>query len=163
MSAVPCVGPRVLIIGYGNPCRADDGLGPAFARLMKGKKLSGVSVAAPPALGVDEAAMLQGQDVVVFADADACCEGAYCFREILPLAENPFIHHLSPASVLAVARACLGLEPRAYVLGIRGYEFDVYSERLSERALRNLHAASGFLESAISDGGLARGVVLRVD
>ena len=36
--------PRALLIGYGNPGRGDDGLGPAFAQRIADKKLPGLSV-----------------------------------------------------------------------------------------------------------------------
>ena len=34
----------MLIIGYGNPGRRDDGLGPALAEIMEAKRLRGVAV-----------------------------------------------------------------------------------------------------------------------
>ena len=41
---------------------------------------------------------------------------------------------------------------RAYVLGIRGYEFNGYDERLSERAEKNLDEAFQFVAKLVQSG-----------
>ena len=53
--------------------------------------------------------------------------------------------HPEYAGLLAVAREVLGGGGPAFLLGIRGYEFEMFSERLSTGAGRNLAAAVAFL------------------
>jgi len=59
----------VLVIGYGNPGRRDDGLGPALAERLQELRLPGVDVDADYQLTVEDAAAAAEHDVVVFADA----------------------------------------------------------------------------------------------
>ena len=66
-------------------------------------------------------------------------------------------HHVSPGSLLALARDLFDSEPEAWLVGIRGYEFDEFGERLSEGARANLEAAAGFMRAAL-DGGSFREV-----
>ena len=60
---------KILLIGYGNPGRSDDGLGPALAAQIAALGLAGVTVDIDYQLTVDHAALIATQDVVVFADA----------------------------------------------------------------------------------------------
>ena len=68
---------NVLIIGYGNPGRLDDGLGPALAEIMEEKRLPGLTVDANYQLAVEDAAQVAQYDVVVFADAAIAGDGPY--------------------------------------------------------------------------------------
>ena len=52
--------PRILVIGYGNPGRLDDGLGPAVASAMEEFNLPGVSVDSNYQLTVEDAASAAG-------------------------------------------------------------------------------------------------------
>ncbi len=136
----------VLVIGYGNPGRLDDGLGPAVAGAVGELALPGVTVDADYQLTVEDAAAVAAHDVVVFADAAA--EGAepFFFRAIEPEAAGGFTtHSVEPAAVLAMAHDLFGARTRGYVLGVRGYAFNEFGEQLSGRARANLTAAVRFL------------------
>ncbi|MHC4675441.1 MAG: hydrogenase maturation protease, partial [Planctomycetota bacterium] len=63
---------KILIIGYGNPGRLDDGLGPALANAVDKMNLPGVTAEADYQLAVEDAAALAQHDIVIFADADTC-------------------------------------------------------------------------------------------
>ena len=45
-----------------------------------------------------------------------------------------------------------GAKTEGYILGIRGYEFHEFGERLSDRARDNLAAALAFIEPLLRDG-----------
>ena len=138
--------PRVLVFGYGNPGRLDDGLGPAFARRVERLALPAVTVESDYQLNVEAAAEAADFDVVVFADA--ALQGAEPFecRPVEGDAQGGFTSHsVQPAQVVHLARALFGACGRAYALGIRGYEFDGFGERLSARAAANLEKAVQFL------------------
>ncbi len=142
----------VLVIGYGNPGRQDDGLGPAIADALAERGISGLTVESDYQLTVEDAADVAGRDVVVFADACVCGPEPFTFRPVEPGRALSFSSHsITPAAVLALARDLFGAETRGYVLGVRGYRFDEFDERLSERARANLGEALRFLDVLLRD------------
>ena len=146
--------PGVLILGYGNPGRLDDGLGPALAEAIQARSLPGVTVEADYQLTVEDAAELARHRVVIFADADAAGPAPFSLTRLEPSSQplSFSTHSVEPGDVLALAVELFGAEPEAWVLGIRGYEFDAFGERLSERAKANLDAAVQYLEAAMRAG-----------
>jgi hydrogenase maturation protease len=144
---------RVLFYGFGNPGRLDDGLGPAFARVLERESPPGVLVDADYQLAVEDAAACAQSDVVVFVDADLNGPEPFSFYPIEPDRRLGFTSHaVRPEAVLAFARDVLGGEMRGYMLGIRGYEFDEFGERLSEGARDNLEKALVFARRMIERG-----------
>ncbi len=65
--------PRILVIGYGNPGRQDDGLGPAAAFAIDGLGWPNVSALDNYQLAIEDAVEVAAHDVVWFVDAS--CEG----------------------------------------------------------------------------------------
>jgi hypothetical protein len=55
---------------------------------------------------------------------------------------------------LALTRELFGHQPEAWLVGVRGYEFDSFHEGLSQRARANLAAAADYLRSALRTGRL---------
>ena len=147
--------PRILVLGYGNPGRLDDGLGPALAREVDARSLGeDVEVETAYQLNVEDAAEVARHDVVVFADADATCAAPFELRRIEPRAEAAFTtHSVEPEGVLSLAQDHFGAAPTAFVLGIRGYEFGGFGERLSAGARSNLAAATDWLCRELVAGG----------
>lgn len=145
--------PTVLVLGYGNPGRCDDGLGPALAHEIAARGLAGVRTESAYQLALEDAALAAEHDVVVFADASRTGAGPFEFREAAPLVRHEFTTHaLSPEAVLGVARDVLAARPRAWVLAIRGESFDAFGEGLSPAAAANLAAAVEFLDREIRSG-----------
>jgi hydrogenase maturation protease len=141
---------RILVLAYGNPGRRDDGLGPALAAALEDLHLPGVTIDSDYQLTVEHAADVAEHDVVVFADAACTGPEPFSFARIAPQAAVGFgTHSVSPAAVLALARDLFGRTPAAYVLGIRGYEFNAFGEGLSPRAQDNLAAARDLLPSIL--------------
>jgi len=139
---------RVLLIGYGNPGRGDDGLGPALAEAMEKLGLAGVTVDSNYQLVVEDAEAVAHYPVVVFADADAGGPEPFSFRTIEPQAGLGFTsHHLDPRTILAMAQELFGAQPEGYLLGIRGYQFDPLQESLSPGARSNLEGAVNFFQT----------------
>lgn len=138
---------RVLVIGYGNPGRRDDGLGPLFAVVIEKLKIPNVSVDSDYQLIVEDAHVISEYDVVIFVDADAVCVEPFYFKKIQPATSGPGFssHSVTPAEVLALARQLFSSKVRAYVLGIRGYEFEEFGEGLSERATKNFEEAKQYI------------------
>ena len=123
----------MLLIGYGNPGRGDDGLGPAFAERIERARLPGVEVSIDYQLTVDHVL----PERVVVADAEIGLDAPFRLRPLAPAATGTLTSHcLSPGEVLALARLLYGRAPETHVLGIAGTEFGEIREGLSARANR---------------------------
>ena len=143
---------RVLVLGFGNPGRGDDGLGPAIAEAVAGLGLPHVTVDVDFQLAVEHAADLAEHDVVVFVDAAIRGPAPVAFAAVEPTEDTHFTtHYVEPAMVLGLAARIYRAQPRAYLLAVRGYEFHEFGEFLSERAAANLEAAVAFLGPLLSD------------
>ena len=53
---------------------------------------------------------------------------------------------------MQLAQTCFNAKTKAYVLGIRGYEFNNFDEELTTKAKENLAAAIAFIEERLQDG-----------
>lgn len=138
---------RVLLIGYGNPARGDDGLGPALARRIEKQSISGVTVDADYQLTVEDSHAVAQHDLVVFADSAVNGPAPFYFAPLQPASAISFSSHsVQPAVVLAMAASLFDHAVEGYILGIRGYAFDRFRQTLSTKASENLKQAACFLE-----------------
>jgi hydrogenase maturation protease len=141
-----------LVLGWGNPGRGDDGLGPAF--------VAAVSQAAPQAftfetdyqLAVEDAAEAARYERVLFVDASRDGPAPFMLRRLRPQAEPPGFstHEVAPGAVLALCEALFHASPEGWLLGIRGYDFDRFESGLSERAADNLARAVAHFAASMS-------------
>jgi hydrogenase maturation protease len=115
----PVNGRRVLVIGYGNPGRADDGLGPALAEGLEALRIPGLTVESDYQLSIEHAAMAAEHDIVVFADADPLADGPFYLRQVDPAAGGRFTSH-APASTLRRKATCWGCGPRSWTVSGKG-------------------------------------------
>jgi hydrogenase maturation protease len=144
---------RVLVIGYGNPGRLDDGLGPALAEAVQELNLAGVTTDADYQLTVEDAERVARHAFVIFADAAVRGPAPFALRAVRPATEASFTtHSVEPGAVLTLSRDLFGGAPLAYTLAIRGYAFDGFGEELSPDAQRNLAAAVAFMQNALRSG-----------
>jgi hydrogenase maturation protease len=124
---------RVLIIGYGNPLRGDDGLGWHAAEALR-SRLPEAEILTVHQLTPELAEDASRAELVVFLDAgEGGTPGEW--RET-PVVEEPettqaFTHHVTPASLLSAARQLYGRAPQACLFSMTGESFD-YREGLSE-------------------------------
>lgn len=140
---------KILVLGYGNPGRQDDGLGPAVAEEIEKIGLPGVTVEADYQLNIEDAASLAQQDIVLFVDASKNAPSPWTIRKIGPAAEIAFSSHsVSPESILAICEDHFGARPEAWVLEIRGYGFEMVEE-LTSQAQENLEKALAFVQLLI--------------
>jgi len=147
----------IAVIGYGNPGRGDDGLGPAAAAELSRLKLPGVTVSDPYQLAPEDALDIANEDAVVFVDAAHVGPEPFFEEELLAAEAIDFdSHRLSPQTLLALAKRHFGKAPRAYLIGVRGYSFE-FEEALSAQAAANLEAALAALLKRIRalEGGAA--------
>jgi hydrogenase maturation protease len=137
---------RILVLGFGNPGRRDDGLGPAAVERLRARRLRGVTCDADYQLNLEDALSCAGHDVVVFVDAARRLRRPYAFRSLRPAAAFPPLSHaLSPEAVLAIAAELYGKRPEARLLAIRGHSWAI-GEGLTAKAEKDLDLALEFLE-----------------
>jgi len=137
---------RILLIGYGNPGRLDDGLGPAAAEAIEQADLPSVTVDSDYQLTVEDAETASRHEVVIFVDAAETGPEPFSVAEVEPVAEVSFsTHSVRPEAVVAMVENLFNSSTTGYVVGIRGYEFNEFAERLSEPARANLAATVEFL------------------
>ena len=144
---------RILIYGYGNPGRQDDGLGAALTEQLEGwmreNGMSHVELDTNYQLNIEDAHTISQYDVVVFADASIEEEVKdYWLEELKPsraLIEFT-MHASSPGYILDLCEKMYGKKPEAWLLHIRGYEWD-FREGLTEQAGLNLQKAVEALQN----------------
>lgn len=145
---------RVLVCGYGNPFRTDDGVGhilaPAMAEMIA--SLGGEADVRLEHQLLPEMAEEFGQyDLLVFADARVPGTGSgngYDIREISPdpALEGLNIHSVGPEWVLALAARIWGKVPPSLLVSVEGESFD-FGERLTPACeTRMKQALSDFKE-----------------
>lgn len=142
---VPEEAKRILIFGYGNPGRQDDGLGPALIDRLESRGMSGVVLDSAYQLSIEDAANIAEYDSVVFVDADLKVAEPYAIHPVRPAVNITFTsHQMGPESVMALCEQMYGKTPDCWMMGVRGYEFD-FGEALTERAGKNLEEAFSFI------------------
>jgi len=148
---------RVLVFGFGNPGRRDDGLGPALVAALQPLAIEGVDYDSDYQLTVEDSVELAQHDTVLFIDASAVAQGPFSFAALGPEGGIGFSSHgVEPAELLGLAEALFGKRPAAYILGIRGYDFETLQEGLTEEAEANLAAALRFAEPLLRERSFAQ-------
>lgn len=136
---------RVLVIGYGNPSRQDDGVGLAVVNGLReraGRRPLDEGEDGYDELGGDAdtlflqqlnpelAELIAEYDELVLVDAHFGAYVELVHRTILEPLVTPAIvsHHFRPETLLALARELYGHAPRAELLSVRGFSFDFTTE-----------------------------------
>lgn len=136
---------KILIYGYGNPGRQDDGLGNAFVERMEAwaqaKNIRGISFDSNYQLNIEDAAEVADKDLVIFADASTEPIEHFILTPVTASTRVAFTTHAaSPGYIVDLCKQLYNRVPATYLMHIKGYAWD-FREGLSERALRNLEDA----------------------
>lgn len=145
------------VIGYGNPLRRDDGVGPALAEILE-KRFSqyGLKVIVTHQLVPELAEELAGKEVtaVLFLDAgtsDGNEQERVTIRRVAAEASSPALgHHFSPVDLLAYTELFRGTPLPAWQLTIRGSDFG-FGEGLTAQVKLSLVEAGQRLEVFIRE------------
>ncbi|MGE5647337.1 MAG: hydrogenase maturation protease [Acidobacteriota bacterium] len=126
---------RILVIGWGNPLRGDDGIGwRAAERLKEALADREVTVRVAHQLMPEFAEEISRSDVVIFIDAacDNGFSGEIRFEQVEPRRSPAaaFSHQMDPPALLGMAEALYGRCPEAFFFTVRGRSFG-YGEELS--------------------------------
>jgi hydrogenase maturation protease len=124
----------VLVIGYGNPLRSDDGFGPCVAERLAGDdRLAGAQVVARHQLTPELADDMARARFVVFVDArvDAGPPGRIRVERLAPDdATRSSSHHVDPAGLLALSEQVYGRAPAAALVSVSAGSVEI-GERLT--------------------------------
>jgi hydrogenase maturation protease len=145
--ARPARPPKVLVIGFGNPIRGDDALGPMAAeRLEQVVSSDNVQVISRHVLTTELIAEVSEATLVIFLDAatDGPIGEVLC-RPIFgdPQTAASMAHFFQPRELLAAARELYGNQPESFLVSVRGTSFDFAKYQLSptvEGAMESLIA-----------------------
>jgi hydrogenase maturation protease len=136
----------LLVVGYGNTLRSDDGVGPRAADAIETLALPGVRSLVCPLLAPELAATVAQAHTVVFVDATVDAPREVQLRKLHPAAASQVMAHAAnPATILALARDVYGSKPEAWLLTIP-VENLALGEQLSPLAQSGLDFAVQWLE-----------------
>jgi len=117
---------KILVIGYGNQSRRDDGAGWLVVERLAALGLPDVELQVAHQLEMDLAETISRFGVVIFVDA-AVTDSPHAVTRTL-VHRNPEFravsHHMTPADVLALCRALYRKEPQVMLFSIRGHDFE---------------------------------------
>jgi hydrogenase maturation protease len=133
----------ILIIGYGNLIRRDDGVGQQAAEAIERWGLPGLKVLRRAQLTPDLAEEMAAAGLVFFLDASSAPSGpAVQIRRMEPPGgESPsLIHTVSPQFLLGLCQALYRQTPECYLVSIPVADLG-FGEGLSALAERGLHEA----------------------
>jgi hydrogenase maturation protease len=146
---------RVLIYGYGNPGRQDDGLGVLLAERIEkwanDEGLTDIVTDSNYQLNLEDAEAISGYDVVIFADASQADIPDYLFTPLEPSATVEFtMHAVSPAFILHLCHEVFNRAPETYLLHIKGYSWEFMND-MTPQAQINLEKAVEFVKGFIKE------------
>jgi hydrogenase maturation protease len=116
----------VLIVGYGNPLRSDDGIGWHAARLLAADRLAGARILARHQLAPELAEDVSRASLVVLVDAAADGDpGSISVRRIGSPSSTPITwsHHLTPETLAGLADALYGAVPPIVLVSVAAKSF----------------------------------------
>lgn len=138
-------GSGVLVVGYGNQLRGDDGLGPGAAALLaEDPRLRGAHVLARHQLTPELAADFAEAKLVILIDVNVEDEaGAVSVRRLdgttAPSSGPGSSHHSSPADLAALAGELWGASPAVFIVSVGAASLEV-DEGLSAPVRESLPA-----------------------
>jgi hydrogenase maturation protease len=143
---------RVLVVGYGNPLRGDDGLGHRVIAGLR-ERLAGPEYVAVHQLAPELAEALSNADLALFVDASAEGKpGEVHIEQLWPKAAEaePLNHHQTPATLLALCSGLYGRSPQARLVTGVGANFEP-GEELSPEGQHALEEICRLLPLLIRD------------
>ena len=144
---------KILVYGYGNPGRQDDGLGcalvDALGRWIAGNDLACVDLESNYQLNIEDAEIISGYDYVIFADASTSDVKGFLLEEVTASTEVSFTtHEASPGYIVKLCNELFDEFPKVFLLHIKGYQWQ-FKEGISKLAEKNLNKSLEFIKDLI--------------
>jgi hydrogenase maturation protease len=139
---------KLVVFGWGNVARGDDGLGPLLLARIAEARWADATLIEDFQLQLEHALDLQGADLALFLDAGKDTPAPFAFTEIHARHGMTHTSHaLAPEAVLGVYEKTLGgSPPPSFLLCVSGESFEL-GEGLSAEGAARLEAAWAFLEA----------------
>src|SRR5271165_2245672 len=149
--------PELLIIGYGNRLRSDDGLGIRVAEeLSRSGPARGTEIVACQQLTPELAERLSHVESVLFLDASRTGPPGEvrCIRIHPRPADSLFAHQLTPATLLSLCSELYATCPQAFAISLRGECFDLGEDLSADvaKALPRLVAFANHFGRSLLNG-----------
>jgi hydrogenase maturation protease len=137
---------RLVVFGWGNESRGDDGIGPLMLRGLEDAGWDETELIEDFQLQLEHALDLKGAELALFLDAGRNTPAPFLFREIFSRGGMTHTSHaLAPESVLDVYRQIeKTAPPPSFLLCVRGESFGL-GEGLSQQGAARLEQARAFL------------------
>lgn len=145
---------KILVYGYGNPGRQDDGLGNAFIeeldKWIEVEVLQNITTDSNYQLNIEDADAIADKDIVIFVDASIEPIEDFILTEVKSSdSKIEFtMHAVSASFVLDLCQKIYKKNPATFLLHIKGYEWD-FKEGLTDEARQNLNMAFEFLKKIL--------------
>ncbi len=146
---------KILIYGYGNPGRQDDGLGNAVVERLEEwvqkEGIQNVEFDNNYQLNIEDAATISDKDLVIFVDASV-----EDIEDIIltPVDESVKVafssHSASPGYIVKLCHDLFNTQPACYLLHIKGYEWE-FMGGLTNKAKENLEKSLELLKDKIQN------------
>jgi len=147
---------NILVYGYGNPGRQDDGLGIRLTELLedwaKAEGLDHIHFDSNYQLNIEDAELISHYSLVIFADAsvEELPQG-WAITVLTGDNEMAFTSHAaSPGYIVHLCRNVFGITPSAYLLHLKGYQWE-FREGLTAEATDNLGNAVNLMKKLLLD------------
>ena len=138
--------PAILLFGYGNLGRGDDGVGPALIEVMQDyladNNRTDVECLTDMQLQIEHVTDLVARERILFIDAAMSCESTCSLHPLLAEKDDSYTTHaMNPAAVIYTYQQVYGSPaPPAYLLSIRTYSFEL-GDNICAEANQNLSLA----------------------
>jgi len=141
---------ELLVVGYGNSLRRDDGVGPRVAEAIEESKLPGVRTLVCQLLTPEFADPIARARRVVFVDAAVDKTDSVHFRKLEPGETSQLMAHAAdPRTLLALARDVFGHAPEAWWLTIPAIHLG-FGTDYSPEAEAGFHAAVAEIKKLVA-------------
>ncbi|MBI4971456.1 MAG: hydrogenase maturation protease [Candidatus Omnitrophica bacterium] len=144
-------GDKILVVGYGNSVRSDDGIGLYIAERLGALRLSAVDVIVTQQLVTELVESFGLYSKIIFVDARQ--DGPEIHLRKLDVSksfEMPVSHHLGPEVLVLLAAQIYHSHPQIYICTVRGENFD-YGTEISESVRQRAEEAIRRIYSLISE------------
>lgn len=146
---------KILIYGYGNPGREDDGLGNALVNALEDwamkEELEGFSFDSNYQLNIEDAEAISDKDLVIFADASIENLEDFALTAVDSSTKVAFTSHAaSPGYIVDLCKQLYNKIPATYLMHIKGYQW-AFREGISEKAQNNLGLAVAHLKARLKE------------
>jgi hydrogenase maturation protease len=148
---------KILLYGYGNIGRQDDGLGillvERIEELARSSRVLMLDFESNYQLNIEDALTISQYDVVIFADASVNQASPVMITEVAPSAQTEFtMHAMDPSFILHLCHVLYEASPEVYIITMRASEFE-FGQPITDEAAQNLDAAIAMIRQQLSEIG----------